>query len=456
MDSPRNTIAHYWKTVMDTVNDAVLVLSKEGTIVDVNRAMEEITGYSAKELVGKPCTVLGCTGCNIYQRGPGREWCSLFEHGTVNAKRCEIKAKDGRPVHVIKRATVLTDESGQLIGAVEALADNSEAFANHLELINLRRGLAEEEGFHGIIGNSVKMRMIFDLITNVAGSDAPVLIRGESGTGKELIARAIHRLGPRSDKPFIKVNCAALNENVLESELFGHVKGAFTGADRTRIGRFEAAHGGDLFLDEFGDVPPATQVKLLRVLEEKIIERVGDNKPILVDVRFIAATNRDLGQLISLGKFREDLFYRVNVVPIEVPPLRERKQDIAMLARSFLEGLTAQAHKPIEGFTPAALECLYRYHWPGNVRELKNAVQYAFVICPEGSIGVAQLPPHIGQILEDQDSGSSKAGQREELIEALRKSGGNQSEAARLLGVSRMTVWKRMKKFDININRDVA
>ena len=449
-------IAGYWKTVMNTVNDAVMIVSPAGEILDINRAAEEITGYSSQELVGQTCDVLDCTGCNRFGPDQGPHWCSLFRAGTVNAKRCELTAKGGQKVHVIKRATVLKNEKGELLGAVEALADISQAVANELELVSLRGSLGLEEGFHGIIGHAAQMRMIFDLIHNVAGSDVPVLILGESGTGKELIARAIHRLGPRAQRPFIKVNCAALNESVLESELFGHVKGAFTGAERARVGRFEAAQGGDLFLDEFGDVPAHTQVKLLRFLEDKVIERVGDNQPIKLDVRVIAATNRDLGQLMAQGKFRQDLFYRVNVVPIEVPPLRERREDIPLLARSFLETLAKKTGKIIEGFTPQAMDLLYRHHWPGNVRELRNAIEYALVICNQGLIDEEHLPTHIGR--GDQAAPPAEARRRngrEELIEVLRQVEGNQSQAARVLGVSRMTIWKRMKRYDINISRDV-
>ena len=286
------------------------------------------------------------------------------------------------------------------------------------------------------------------------------MIQGNSGSGKELVARAIHEVSHRRDKPFIKVSCAALNENLLESELFGHTKGAYTGAIRTRIGRFEAAHEGTLFLDEIGDIPLSTQVKLLRVLEEKEIERVGDNIPISVDVRILSAINKDLEQLIAQRLFREDLYFRINVFPLKVPSLEERREDIPMIVKNFIRHNNAKGEKKILGLTPEAMERLLIYPWPGNVRELRNAIEYAFVLCPSGEIDVQHLPPKITQasVVYKPAVGSRPVDQleREKLIRILRQSGGNQSEAARLLGVSRVTVWKRIKKYGINLFTDIG
>ena len=471
-------ISHYWKTVLDTVRDAIMVVSPAGEILTVNLAAEEITGYKAGELVGNRCTVLDCTGCRLHGRGEGPDWCDLFSLGKVRAKRCQIRAKDGHTVHVLKRATVLRDASGRVIGSVEALSDMSEVVRKESEIISLRHSLSSEDGFHGMLGHSTAMRRVFDLVENVAAADVPVLITGESGTGKELIAQALHDLSLRVDRPFIKVNCASLNENLLESELFGHIKGAFTGADRDRVGRFQAAQGGSIFLDEFGDVPLPIQVKLLRVLEDRIIERVGDHTPIPVDVRIITATNRDLHQLMEQGQFRHDLFYRVNVVPIGVPSLRERREDIPVLAGAFLERAALKAAKPISGFAPAAMDALYSYRWPGNVRELKNAVEYASVICRAGEVQKEHLPAQVQSAggvaappASPRPSPPASAAAppapapapravpappeddpvKRELIRALKAAGGNQTKTAALLGVSRMTVWKRMKKYGINL-----
>ncbi|MGD8294543.1 MAG: sigma 54-interacting transcriptional regulator, partial [Desulfobacterales bacterium] len=255
-------IGKYWKTIVDTLQDGLMVLDPSGNILAMNPAAEELTGYSADELVGQNCRTLNCTGCELYGRGPGEEWCGLYVKGNVKAKKCLISKKDRRLVHVVKNASVLRDSKGHMIGAVETFTDISEIVRQEQEILTLRKSCHLEEDHHGLLGESLPMQRLFELIENVAQTDAPVLIHGQSGTGKELVARAIHEDSPRKDKPFIKVNCAALNENLLESELFGHEKGSYTGADRTRIGRFEAAHGGTIFLDEIGDIPPGIQVKL--------------------------------------------------------------------------------------------------------------------------------------------------------------------------------------------------
>jgi len=291
------------------------------------------------------------------------------------------------------------------------------------------------------------------------------MISGPSGTGKELVARAIHDASDRRDKPFIKVNCSALNENLLESELFGHVKGAYTGAEKARTGRFEAAHGGTIFLDEIGDISPAIQVKLLRTLEEREIERVGDHTPIKVDVRILSATNKNLESLVKHNHFRDDLFFRINVFPIDCPPLKERVEDIPIIVQHFIRLNNEKSVKKILGMTPEAIEKFTTYDWPGNVRELRNAIEYAFVLCPSGGIRLEHLPPKIaGTELECPQpqptmapiEGEKNRSKREALIRALRKTHGNRSETARLLGVSRVTVWKQIKRFNIDLLNDLA
>ena len=446
-------IAKYWKTIVDTLQDGLMVLDPVGNILAVNPAAERLTGYSAEELIGNNCRTLNCTGCDIYARGEGKQWCSLYVSGEVRAKKCLISDKNRRAVHVVKNASVLKDADGRLLGAVETFTDISEIVRQKQEIDSLRKSCRLEEGHHGLLGDSQPMQDLFGLIENVALTEAPVLIHGKSGTGKELVARAIHEESPRSSRPFIKVNCAALNENLLESELFGHVKGAYTGADRTRIGRFEAAHEGTIFLDEIGDIPLSTQVKLLRVLEEKEIERVGDHKPISVDVRIISATNKDLETLISQGLFREDLFFRINVFPLSCPSLVRRLEDIPAIVQHFLKMNT---NKDISGLTPEAMETLLTYAWPGNVRELRNTIEYASVLCPGGWIGKEHLPPKITMnstmpSTPIRPSPVSWQEEREKLIHTLRRFGGNQSETARALGVSRVTIWKRIKKYDIDL-----
>ena len=297
------------------------------------------------------------------------------------------------------------------------------------------------------------MLHLFQLLASAAASEAPVILYGESGTGKELAAAALHRLSSRAKGPFIKVNSAALNQSLLESELFGHVKGAFTGAERTRVGRFEAAHKGTIFLDEIGDLPLETQAKLLRVLQEKVIEKVGDHRPVPVDVRIITATHQDLHLLMEQGKFREDLFFRINVIPIHLPPLRERQEDIPLLVEHFLERSAAKTQKPITGLSREALEICWGYDWPGNVRELMNVIDYAFVLCHEGAI----LPEHLPASLTGQrpapprplgpDTRSPRRVDREELVQALKRAQGQKAKAAALLGVSRVTLWKWLKEY---------
>jgi PAS domain S-box-containing protein len=450
----------YWKTVVDTIQDAIMIVDKDGIIVEVNRAFEKITQFRKEDILGKPCTVLNCDRCEIARKREGDNWCKLFSEGSLKMTRCLLMKKYGGYVHVVKNASTLRDDSGEVIGAVETLTDITELMEKNTQLEAFRRELKTEDGFSGILGLSASMQRVFDLIGNAAQADAPVIIFGESGTGKELVAKAIHENGPRKRKPYVKVNCAALTESLLESELFGHVKGAFTGAVRSREGRFEAARGGDIFLDEIGDLPLATQVKLLRVLEEKVIERVGDNRPVQIDVRIISATNRDLKQLVDEGRYREDFFYRINVIPIIVPPLRERLEDIPLLAESFFRRIQLKSARQIQGITNEAMELLLDYAWPGNVRELKSAFEYAFVTCQEEMIQPHHFPPSVYQAtLAAKPKRATQLDRdglkKKQLIEALEQAGGNQSKAAQILGISRVTVWNRMKRYGISAPRSI-
>ncbi|MBC8432466.1 MAG: sigma 54-interacting transcriptional regulator [Desulfobacterales bacterium] len=449
----------YWKTVVDTIQDGVMIVGIKGTIVSVNKGLEKITGYTRSELIGKPCLILDCNICEIVRENKGEHWCKLFRDGTVDMRKCLLTKKDGSNIHVLKNASLLHDTEGQVMGAVETMTDITEIIVKDTQIEAFRRQLLAEDGFHGILGISVPMRQVFDMIANAAQSDAPVIIFGESGTGKELISKAIHDVGKRKRKPFVKVNCAALTESLLESELFGHVKGAYTGAYQNREGRFEAAKNGDIFLDEIGDLPLSTQVKLLRVLEEKVVERVGDNRPIHIDVRIISATNKDLMQLVAQGVFRKDLFYRINVIPITVPPLRERAEDIPILAESFFRRIKLKGGKNIQGISSDAMGILMEHSWPGNVRELKSAFEYCFVTCQEDLIQPHHLPPAIFQGKKSLPEAKKTPNKhydikKLQLVEALEKAGGNQSEAARILGVSRVTVWNRMKRFNINLKKE--
>jgi len=450
----------YWKTVVDTIHDGLMVVDKEGTIVSVNKALETITGYNRKELIGKQCSVLKCDICEIAREKTGDGWCVLFRTGSFNMRKCTIIRKDGTALHVMKNASLLRDAKGEVMGAVETLTDVTEMVKKETQIEAFRQELRSENGFQGILGVSAKMQSVFELVSNAALSDAPVLILGESGTGKDLVANAIHSISQRRRQPFVKVSCAALTESLLESELFGHVKGAYTGAYRNRQGRFQAAEGGSVFLDEIGDLPLSTQVKLLRVLEESIVERVGDNTSIRVDVRVISATNKNLKERVSQGAFRDDLFYRVNVIPIFLPPLRERSEDIPLLAEAFFRRIRLKSASKAKGISNEVMHVFMEYPWPGNVRELRSAFEYAIVCCGDSLIRLRHLPPRFHQVTQVEGAAqkvsmSREETQKQDLIHALELAGGNRSEAARILGVSRVTVWNRMKRFGIDIKTKV-
>jgi two-component system response regulator HydG len=313
-----------------------------------------------------------------------------------------------------------------------------------------------EERFGDIVGKSPQMLSIFQSVQKIAGTNASVLLFGESGTGKELVARAIHRQSARVRGPFIKVNCSALAETLLESELFGHERGAFTGAVRERRGRFELAHGGTLFLDEISDIPPAVQVRLLRVLQEKEIERVGGERTIKVDVRIISATNRDLAAEVERGAFREDLFYRLHIVPLRIPALRERQGDIELLVRHFIRTISKETGKRVTGITHEALELLLGYPWPGNVRELENAVERAIVLCDGEQLGVGEFPMGEAPGMAAQPVTTNGSldrvlaeTERRLIVEALERAGGVKTRTAELLGIKTSALYYKLEKYGL-------
>jgi transcriptional regulator with GAF, ATPase, and Fis domain len=331
---------------------------------------------------------------------------------------------------------------------------------------SIRRALLQEEEiqylqtrleisaeFSGIVGKDPKMQVIYGLIEDIAPTEATVLIQGESGTGKELVARAIHKLSPRQDKPFIVINCSAYPATLIESELFGHEKGAFTGAIRQKSGRFEQAHGGTVFLDEIGEIPLSAQIKLLRVLQTQKFERVGGEKTIAVDVRILAATNKNLLEEVKKGNFREDLYYRLNVIPIHLPPLRERRSDIPLLARHFLARFAAAQGKGIVEFSPEALRLILDYVWPGNVRELENSIEHAAVLAKSGQIETLDLPGALrassATVRQTHTPSTMMEHERKLLREVLEDCGWNKKEAARRLGISRSTLYEKLRKYEI-------
>jgi len=334
---------------------------------------------------------------------------------------------------------------------VKKLAEHQELIEENL---SLRQRLEDRYHFENIITKSSKMQRLIELIKVVGKSNATVLITGESGTGKELVARATHSQSSRHNKPFIAVSCAALPESLLESELFGHEKGSFTGAYTQKKGKFEFANGGTIFLDEVGEMSANIQVHLLRVLEEKEFTRVGGNEPIRVDLRVISATNKDLRKAIEKQEFREDLYYRLNVVNIELPPLRERKEDIPLLAEHFLNKFAADNRKEVTGFSPDAMEFLLGYDWPGNVRELENAIERAVILAKDSLITVADLPQENLSLVRLASTGKNlKEVEKNHVLNVLRKTGGNYSEAARILGISRMTLYNKAKEYGSDVKK---
>lgn len=343
----------------------------------------------------------------------------------------------------------------------ETLEQAIERSSHIVENRELRRQLSDGNQSADILGHSPAMQAMVRFIETVAPTEATVLITGESGTGKELVATALHKASARSSKAMVTVNCAALAESLLESELFGHEKGSFTGADKRRDGRFVQADGGTLFLDEIGEMPLPLQAKLLRALQQGEVQRIGSDLPIHVDVRVIAATNRDLRLEVGEKRFREDLYFRLNVISIEVPPLRQRQDDIPLLAAHFMQCFAERNHKVIKGFSPQAMDCLLRYKWPGNVRELQNAVERAVILCGGDLIGEDELPdnvrhaPAIDESPATLDGGMSLAGLPLEKVErraieaTLRQTGDNKSEAARRLGITRATLHNKLRKYGL-------
>jgi DNA-binding NtrC family response regulator len=324
-----------------------------------------------------------------------------------------------------------------------------------MENVNLREQLDEKFGMENIVGKSPTMAQVFDTVRQVAPSRATVLITGETGTGKELIAHAIHNLSPRKNGPFVAVHAAALTSTLLESELFGHEKGAFTGAVERRVGRFEMADGGSLFLDEVGEIEPAMQVKILRVLEERAFERVGGSRTLEVDVRLIAASNKDLKKLVTEGKFRDDLFYRLSVVTVELPPLRQRRDDIPLLVRTFLDEFSRENNKQVRDLTPEALNVLVAYDWPGNVRELRNAVEQMVVLARSERLTVRDVPAAIRdgsdltKISVVRTGMTVEEAERQLIVQALKEMDGNRTRAAKKIGISRRTLHRKLKQYGL-------
>ncbi|KPA15051.1 diguanylate cyclase [Candidatus Magnetomorum sp. HK-1] len=432
------------EAIFRSVKDGILTVDGDKRIIEANDATSVICGISKNEIIGCQfgTAFTHCSkGCETVLEE------TLHTQNVVQEYRVECQHPQKHRQVVVLSSSPLKDQNSKVIGAVLVIRDTT-------KIHDLERELIEQNRFHNIIGKSSTMQKIYRLLENLSGTNTTILINGESGTGKELVAKALHYGSDRAQKPLIKVNCSALSENLLESELFGHVKGAFTGAIRSRIGRFQAADGGTIFLDEIGDVSPLIQLKLLRVLQEKEFERVGDTTTQKVNVRVLTATNKDLKEKVRLGEFREDLFYRLKVVEINIPPLRDRLEDVPLLFSHFCKQFNKIFNKEIDGMSDEVLRIMMEYHWPGNVRELQHAIEHAFVLCKDRTIAVEHLPPELKMIISTQIYAPKKkflsaTDEAQAFLEALNKTGWNKAKAARMMGVSRPTLYKKMREYKL-------
>lgn len=458
LEREKDELRRHLETVFNAVPDAIVTVSSGFTVLSVNEACRNILGMDTAAAGGQPCDKA---------------------LGSAAAECMPLLREAVRAGHIVQRGGVAVQhDRGEIIVDISAVPLACAAAATEhspgtdaaggvmlivrdvTRLTGLERALAAQHIRRSMIGRSSVMRGVFRLVESLADTDTTVLVTGESGTGKELVADALHHSGARAQGPFVKVNCSALSETLLESELFGHVRGAFTGATKDRTGRIQMAHGGTLFLDEIGDISPSVQLKLLRVLQEKEIERVGEGRPVKVDVRVVAATNKSLRALVARGKFREDLYYRLKVVEVHLPALRERREDIPLLAEHFIEEFNEHFHRRVSGLDSSAQQLLVQYDWPGNVRELRHAVEHAFIMAGGNVIPAAALPAELmqsgrfsaqsagtGALRHDApDAAAQGAEWKQRLSAALKETGGNKAKAARLLGISRQTMYRRLRE----------
>lgn len=429
------------EAIFRSVKDVIITVDPSGAITEMNQAAMS-TYVLSREAIGMPFKALpsGCNGSclEVLEEAIG-------SRSVVMAERIECRSESA-PGRVVS----LT--ASPLLGPQDVFAGVVMVFRDETRLVSLEREIGGHRQFHRLVGGSPKMQTVFSLIETLASAQTTVLITGESGTGKELAAEALHTGGERRSKPLVKVNCSALPEGLLESELFGHVKGAFTGAVQERVGRFQKAHGGTLFLDEVGDLSPRIQGELLRVLQEREFERVGDSTPIQVDVRVIAATNKNLRERVRRGEFREDLYYRLKVVELELPPLREKREDIPLLVDHFRRKFNALFGKSIGGVSHDVMRVLLDHSWPGNVRELEHTLEHAFVLCQNRTITLEHLPPELteGQQAARGVSLTPGTDDRRAILDALEKSGWNKAKAARALGINRATLYRKMRRLQIS------
>jgi len=426
--------------IFQSISDGVFTVDENRIITAFNKAAEQITGFEAREAVGKHCFDIFRTEL-CHTRCPLKD--TLQHHDAVEDARVSILTKEGCELPISVSTQVLKDDTGRVVGGVEFFRDLS-------DIEDLHRRLDERKALEDIVSVNRQMQELVQLLPDVAKSECNVLIQGPSGSGKELIAQVIHNLSPRKYGPYIRINCAALPATLLESELFGYEKGAFTDAKRDKPGQFCLANGGTLLLDEISEMDPALQVKLLRVLNNGEYQPLGSTKTLHTDARILAATNADLKERIAAKTFREDLYFRINVVGLEIPPLRDRPADIPLLVDHFIKKFRHKTHKPIRRVAPEALAALRRYSFPGNVRELENAIEHAFVMCHDEEIKPQHLPVAItkqGSIVNGVTP--KKTDEREVIAEALRRNRGNRARAAAELGIHRSTLWRKVRIYQL-------
>ena len=436
----------YRDVILDSINDGVFTVDSEWRITSFNRAAERITGVKRQEAMNRPC-------CEVFRASICETACALRQTLTTGQpvvnKAVYILDARGKRIPISISTAVIKDPQGRLVGGVETFRD--------LSLVeDLRRELEATYTFEDIIGRSSAMRDLFEILPPIGESDSTVLIEGASGTGKELFARAIHNLSARRDKRFVAINCGALPDTLLESELFGYKAGAFTDARRDKPGRFALADGGTILLDEIGDVSPAMQTRLLRVLQEREFEPVGSVEPVKANVRVIAATNKDLSELVRAGSFRDDLFYRIHVVRLVLPSLQERREDIPLLVDHFVSKFNRLQGKDVVGVSEEVLARLLEYDYPGNVRELENIIEHAFVLCRGGLIQRNHLPAHVRGASSSEGVGdlagmTLEAMERFLITDALRRHSGNRTAVARQLGINPSTLFRKVKSLGIEL-----
>jgi len=450
LDTQENSLCEMLSTIVDSVSDGVMAVDLNFTITFFNLAAERITGYKAGYAIGQPCSkILRTNLCE--EKCPLRQTLATNK-SIVNRPVCMMNKK-GRRIPLSISTAVLQDTHGRVIGGVETFRD--------LDLAQqLRKDFEAKYTFENIISRNNGMQELFKILPTIAQSESTVLIEGESGTGKELIARALHNLSPRKTGPFISINCGALPDTLLESELFGYVAGAFTDAKKDKKGRFALAENGTLLLDEIGDISPAMQVKLLRVLQEKTFEPLGDTQSYKSNVRVIAVTNKKLGELIDRGQFRKDLFYRINIIKLVIPPLRERMEDIHLLVDHFIDRFDRVQQKNVSGIAPPALNILLNHDYPGNIRELENIIEHAFILSPGGIIKPEHLPDYLlgnTSIPVVEIAGTMREMESLFILAALKRNAWSHKNTAKELGINPSTLYRKIRKLGLKIpnnNRD--